>query len=66
MSRNASVERKFVKGDLRNVRHRDGIVWNEKGIEDYFRAVKRFKEELFVLVHLIRGAPVRGTEIVSI
>ena len=66
LSRNASVERKFVKRDLRNVRHRDGIVWNEKGMEDYFRAVKRFKEEFFVLVHLTGGAPARGTEIVSI
>jgi len=66
LSRDTSVERKFVIGDLRNVRHRDGIVWNEKSVEDYFRAVKRFKEELFILVHLTGGAPARGTEIVSI
>lgn len=35
-------------------------------MEDYFKRVKRFKEELFVLVHLTGGAPVRGTEIISI
>ena len=42
------------------------MVWNERGIEDWFRAVRRFKEELFVLVHLTGGAPARGTEIISI
>ena len=35
-------------------------------MEDWFREVKRFKEELFVLVHLTGGAPARGTEIISI
>ena len=30
------------------------------------RAIRRFKERLFVLVHITRGALARGTEIVSI
>jgi len=42
------------------------MVWNERGIEDWFRAVRRFKEELFVLVYLTGGIPARGTEIISI
>ena len=66
ISMDEHVERRFVKGDLQNARHRDGIVWNEKNVEDYFKTVKQFKEELFVLVHLTAGAPARGTEIISI
>ena len=33
---------------------------------DYIRAIRRFKERLFVLVHITRGTPARGTEIISI
>ena len=60
------MRKRFRKPGLGRVRHREEIAWNEKGVEDWFREVKRFKEELFVLVHLTGGAPARGTEIISI
>ena len=34
--------------------------------KDWIQQLKRFKEELFVLVYMTGRAPVRGTEIVSI
>ncbi|KAG9511447.1 hypothetical protein KCV07_g10154, partial [Aureobasidium melanogenum] len=40
--------------------------WNEAGISRYFKAVEKFKEQLFVLVHLTAGAPARGTESVTV
>ncbi|KAG9665746.1 hypothetical protein KCV03_g10303, partial [Aureobasidium melanogenum] len=42
------------------------IPWNEDGISRYFKAVEKFKEQLFVLVHLTAGAPARGTESVTV
>ncbi|THW98316.1 hypothetical protein D6D13_10645 [Aureobasidium pullulans] len=42
------------------------IPWNEAGISKYFKAVEKFKEQLFVLVHLIAGAPARGIESVTV
>jgi len=66
MNREERIRRRFRKIDSGEVRHREEIVWNEKGVEDWFREVKRFKEELFVLVHLAGGAPARGIEIISI
>jgi hypothetical protein len=42
------------------------IPWNEAGISKYFKAVEKFKEQLFVLVHLTAGAPARGTESVTV
>ncbi|THV88584.1 hypothetical protein D6D26_09901 [Aureobasidium pullulans] len=42
------------------------IPWNEAGISQYFKAVEKFKEQLFVLVHLTAGAPARGTESVTV
>ncbi|KAK0335650.1 hypothetical protein LTR94_011905 [Friedmanniomyces endolithicus] len=38
----------------------------EVGVEQYFRQVRRFKEELMVLVHMAAGAPARATELISI
>ncbi|WP_221036122.1 helicase-related protein [Mycobacterium kansasii] len=40
--------------------------WNANGVETYLEAVKSFKEQLLVLVHLTAGAPARGTEILSV
>ena len=60
------IKRRFISEDMPRSRRREDMVWNERGIEDWFRAVRRFKEELFVLVHLTGGAPARGTEIISI
>ena len=42
------------------------IPWNEAGISRYFKAVEKFKEQLFVLVHLTAGAPARSTESVTV
>jgi hypothetical protein len=44
----------------------NAIPWNEAGISKYFKAVEKFKEQLFVLVHLTAGAPARGTESVTV
>ena len=44
----------------------DGWVLKEGVTKDWIQQLKKFKEELFVLVHMTGGAPVRGTEIVSI
>ena len=60
------IKKRFISGGMPRSRRREDMVWNERGIEDWFRAVRRFKEELFVLVHLTGGAPARGTEIISI
>jgi hypothetical protein len=40
--------------------------FNPDAIESYLRRVKRWKEELLVLVHMSAGAPARATELVSI
>jgi hypothetical protein len=42
------------------------IPWNEDGISKYFKAMEKFKEQLFVLVHLTAGAPACGIEGVTI
>ena len=39
---------------------------NARSVEEYFRSVKQFKEELLVLCHLAAGAPARGPELLSI
>jgi len=66
MNKEEDIRKMFRKVDSREVGHREEIIWNEKGVEDWFRKVKSFKEELFVLVHLTGGASARGTEIISI
>lgn len=42
------------------------LQWNLSQLEEYFRSVELFKEELIVLCHMAGGAPARGTEIVSV
>jgi len=66
MNRGEAIRKRFRKPNSGRTRHREGIIWNEKGVEDWFREVKKFKEELLVLVHLTGGAPARGPEIISI
>ena len=66
LSREAELEEKFIQGGLDGVERWDQIQWKQKGVEDYFRRVSRFKEELLALVHLTAGAPARGTEVLSI
>ncbi len=60
------IEGRFIVGGLEHVESRDDIQWNQKAVEDYFRGVRRFKEECAVLVHLTAGAPARATELISI
>lgn len=62
----ADLEEKFIQRELERVERQDQIQQNQKGIEDYFRRVSRFKEELIALVHLIVGTLARGTEVLSI
>jgi hypothetical protein len=66
LSKEAELEEKFIQGGLNGVERWDQIQWKQKGVEDYFRRVSRFKEELLALVHLTAGAPARGTEVLSI
>jgi hypothetical protein len=66
LSKEAELEEKFIQGGLDRVERWDQIQWKQKGVEDYFRRVGRFKEELLALVHLTAGAPARGTEVLSI
>ncbi|KAK0910966.1 hypothetical protein LTR91_019977 [Friedmanniomyces endolithicus] len=42
------------------------VRWKTSAVESYFRQVRRFKEELMVLVHLSAGAPARATELIGI
>ena len=42
------------------------LSFNARAVEEYFRSVKQFKEELIVLCHLSAGAPARGPELLSI
>src|SRR5882762_7221704 len=39
---------------------------NEAGIRQYMKAVVSFREKLVVLVHITRGQPARGPELLSI
>lgn len=64
--REGEVQQKFIQGDIDSVERREDIQWNEGGVEDYFRQIRRFKEELLVLVHMSAGAPARATELISI
>ena len=61
-----AIEGQFIVGSLDYVQSRDDIQWNEKKVEDYFRKVRRLKEELQALVHLAAGAPARATSLISI
>jgi hypothetical protein len=40
--------------------------FNPDAVELYLRQVRRWKEEMLVLVHMSAGAPARATELVSI
>ena len=52
--------------DMSEVGDRSELRWNTTKVEQYFREVTLFKEELIVLCHMAGGAPARGTEVVSI
>ena len=61
------VRRRFVIED-EGIDDGEGraVEWNEKAVHDYLRQIRRFKEELIVLVHMTAGAPARATELISI
>ncbi|XP_022163480.1 uncharacterized protein LOC111028984 [Myzus persicae] len=40
--------------------------FNPDAVESYLRQVRRWKEEMLVLVHMSAGAPARATELVSV
>lgn len=40
----------------------DAVAWQTRTITRYFRAVKRFKRDLYALVHMSNGGPWRGSE----
>ncbi|KAK5020800.1 hypothetical protein LTS07_011424 [Exophiala sideris] len=40
----------------------DAVAWQTRHITRYFRAVKRFKRDLYALVHMSNGGPWRGSE----
>lgn len=41
-------------------------LWRDDAVCEYMRGVRRFKESLFALAHLVAGGPGRGSEITSI
>jgi hypothetical protein len=57
---------RFIDGGFTDVGSWRDIRWRWRAIKDYFQGVRRFKEELAVLVYLSAGAPARATELLSI
>ena len=60
------VKRFLLNDDMAKVEDWTGLQWNLTQVENYFRSVTLFKEELIVLCHMASGAPARGTEITSV
>ncbi|KAK0247290.1 hypothetical protein LTR01_008815 [Friedmanniomyces endolithicus] len=60
--------RLFVEGRIRErfMEDRENQKFHPDAVESYMRQVKRWKEEMLVLVHMSAGAPARATELVSI
>ena len=50
----------------RFMEERESQTFNPDVVESYLRQVRRWKEELLVLVHMSAGAPARATELVSV
>ncbi|KAK3617752.1 hypothetical protein LTR22_026629 [Elasticomyces elasticus] len=66
MYKDRALELRFTDGDSAEAQCLEDVRWNERGVEEYIRSVRRFKEELIVLVHMSAGAPARSTELTSI
>ena len=60
------ISSQLLQGDLDQVASHHDLIFNQVGVESYFRKVKQFKEELVVLCHLTAGAPARGPELFSV
>jgi hypothetical protein len=50
----------------RLMEERESQTFNPDAVESYLRQVRRWKEELLVLVYMSAGAPARATELVSV
>jgi hypothetical protein len=61
-----SISNQLLQGDLDLVTSHNQLRFNLVAVEDYFRTVKKFKEELIVLCHLTASAPARGPELLSV
>ena len=61
-----SITNQLLQGDPELITSYDQLHFNPVAVEDYFRTVKQFKEELIVLCHLTAGAPARGPELLSV
>ncbi|KAK5127669.1 hypothetical protein LTR08_004350 [Meristemomyces frigidus] len=61
-----AMQKQFTKNRLDDAHEGHDIRWSERGVEEYMRKVRRFKEELLVLVHLTAGAPARSIELLNI
>jgi superfamily II DNA helicase RecQ len=66
MYKDRALELRFTDGASADAQCLEEVGWNEQGVEEYIRKVRRFKEELIVLVHMSAGAPARSTELTSI
>jgi hypothetical protein len=51
----------FVDDGFGNVGSWQDIRWKRSAVKQYFQQVRKFKEEMMVLVHLGAGAPARAT-----
>jgi superfamily II DNA/RNA helicase len=56
---------RFIRG-MDTTQQPPRTLWHDAAVAAYMKGVRRFKETLFVLVHLSAGGPARGTEITSI
>jgi hypothetical protein len=60
-----ALQERFISG-IDATQQPPRTLWHDAAVAAYMKAVRRFKETLFALVHLSRGGPARGTEITSI
>jgi len=61
----ARLRERFILG----IDHRQQpprIQWRDRAVAEYRREVRKFKERMYVLVHISGGAPARGSEVITI
>ena len=56
----------YVYVGARFIEERESQTFNPDIVESYLRQVRRWKEELLVLVYMSAGALARATELVSV
>lgn len=57
---------RFIRSDITSGIDRDAIEQDDDAIEEYFQYIRRFKEELIVLVQIIGGVLSRAPELSSV